>query len=200
MAKMQQIDTFWVKHLHWSLSPFALGSQQPYAPPPHPMAPPSPSTNNCSQGGAEQLSKTNLYIRGLPPGTTDQDLIKLCQPWVLTTITLKYNDLWLPGVDLLHVFIYQHTVQAHCSCSNLQSFIKCENVFTFNSPFFIKFHLIFRKLTPLEFRGDRNGCFLYFSGRKWHQLHFHISCYQVPILVPSSVLARNGNLVITMIS
>uniref|UniRef100_A0A3B5MZY2 RNA binding motif single stranded interacting protein 3 n=1 Tax=Xiphophorus couchianus TaxID=32473 RepID=A0A3B5MZY2_9TELE len=41
------------------------------------MAPPSPSTNSCSQGGAEQLSKTNLYIRGLPPGTTDQDLIKL---------------------------------------------------------------------------------------------------------------------------
>ncbi|TWW65592.1 RNA-binding motif, single-stranded-interacting protein 2 [Takifugu flavidus] len=55
-------------------------AKQPYAPPPHPMAPPSPSTNNCSQGGAEQLSKTNLYIRGLPPGTTDQDLIKLCQP------------------------------------------------------------------------------------------------------------------------
>ncbi|XP_058474561.1 RNA-binding motif, single-stranded-interacting protein 3 isoform X1 [Solea solea] len=54
---------------------------QPYAPPPHPMAPPSPSTNSCSQGGAEQLSKTNLYIRGLPPGTTDQDLIKLCQPY-----------------------------------------------------------------------------------------------------------------------
>ncbi|KAF3834026.1 hypothetical protein F7725_025230 [Dissostichus mawsoni] len=40
-----------------------------------------PSTNSCSQGGAEQLSKTNLYIRGLPPGTTDQDLIKLCQPY-----------------------------------------------------------------------------------------------------------------------
>uniref|UniRef100_A0A8C6TWS9 RNA binding motif, single stranded interacting protein n=1 Tax=Neogobius melanostomus TaxID=47308 RepID=A0A8C6TWS9_9GOBI len=54
---------------------------KPYAPPPHPMAPPSPSTNSCSQGGAEQLSKTNLYIRGLPPGTTDQDLIKLCQPY-----------------------------------------------------------------------------------------------------------------------
>uniref|UniRef100_A0A7N6BAX6 RRM domain-containing protein n=1 Tax=Anabas testudineus TaxID=64144 RepID=A0A7N6BAX6_ANATE len=32
-------------------------------------------------GGVEQLSKTNLYIRGLPPATTDQDLIKLCQPY-----------------------------------------------------------------------------------------------------------------------
>ncbi|KAM8966273.1 RNA-binding motif, single-stranded-interacting protein 3 isoform 7-T7 [Pelodytes ibericus] len=48
------------------------------------MAPPSPSTNssnNSSNSSGEQLSKTNLYIRGLPPGTTDQDLIKLCQPY-----------------------------------------------------------------------------------------------------------------------
>nr|XP_046218424.1 RNA-binding motif, single-stranded-interacting protein 3-like isoform X1 [Oncorhynchus gorbuscha]XP_046218425.1 RNA-binding motif, single-stranded-interacting protein 3-like isoform X1 [Oncorhynchus gorbuscha] len=61
---------------------YCLGQPaQPYAPPPHPMAPPSPSHNSCSHGGSEQLSKTNLYIRGLPPGTTDQDLIKLCQPY-----------------------------------------------------------------------------------------------------------------------
>ncbi|XP_042166171.1 RNA-binding motif, single-stranded-interacting protein 3-like isoform X2 [Oncorhynchus tshawytscha] len=61
--------------------PHYLQTKQPYAPPPHPMAPPSPSHNSCSHGGSEQLSKTNLYIRGLPPGTTDQDLIKLCQPY-----------------------------------------------------------------------------------------------------------------------
>ena len=80
MTKILQVDaSCWVESVCLSLFT-ALGSQQPYAPPPHPMAPPSPSTNNCSQGGAEQLSKTNLYIRGLPPGTTDQDLIKLCQP------------------------------------------------------------------------------------------------------------------------
>uniref|UniRef100_A0A671QHX8 RNA-binding motif, single-stranded-interacting protein 3 n=1 Tax=Sinocyclocheilus anshuiensis TaxID=1608454 RepID=A0A671QHX8_9TELE len=54
---------------------------QSYAPPPPPMAPPSPSTNSSSHSAVEQLSKTNLYIRGLPPGTTDQDLIKLCQPY-----------------------------------------------------------------------------------------------------------------------
>ncbi|TNM89006.1 hypothetical protein fugu_005260 [Takifugu bimaculatus] len=50
----------------------------------HQMAPPSPNTNsssNSSGGGGEQLSKTNLYIRGLHPGTTDQDLVKLCQPY-----------------------------------------------------------------------------------------------------------------------
>ncbi|KAJ8397073.1 hypothetical protein AAFF_G00011270 [Aldrovandia affinis] len=48
------------------------------------MAPPSPNANsssNSSSGGGEQLSKTNLYIRGLHPGTTDQDLVKLCQPY-----------------------------------------------------------------------------------------------------------------------
>ncbi|KAG2467560.1 RBMS1 protein, partial [Polypterus senegalus] len=49
------------------------------------MPPPSPSTtssgNSSSSGGAEQLSKTNLYIRGLHPGTSDQDLVKLCQPY-----------------------------------------------------------------------------------------------------------------------
>ncbi|XP_041758884.1 RNA-binding motif, single-stranded-interacting protein 3 isoform X2 [Coregonus clupeaformis] len=61
--------------------PHYLQTKQPYAPPLHPMAPPSPSHNSCSHGGSEQLSKTNLYIRGLPPGTTDQDLIKLCQPY-----------------------------------------------------------------------------------------------------------------------
>lgn len=57
------------------------------APSSHPMAPPSPSTNNnngssSSTPGWDQLSKTNLYIRGLSPSTTDHDLVKLCQPWV----------------------------------------------------------------------------------------------------------------------
>ncbi|KAM4561189.1 RNA-binding motif, single-stranded-interacting protein 1 [Fundulus diaphanus] len=54
------------------------------APLSHPMAPPSPSTNNSSSsssGGWEPLSKTNLYIRGLTPSTTDHDLVKLCQPY-----------------------------------------------------------------------------------------------------------------------
>ncbi|XP_051575825.1 RNA-binding motif, single-stranded-interacting protein 3-like isoform X3 [Myxocyprinus asiaticus] len=61
--------------------PHYLQTKQSYALPPPPMAPPSPSTNSSSHSAAEQLSKTNLYIRGLPPGTTDQDLIKLCQPY-----------------------------------------------------------------------------------------------------------------------
>uniref|UniRef100_A0A4W4HQ33 RRM domain-containing protein n=1 Tax=Electrophorus electricus TaxID=8005 RepID=A0A4W4HQ33_ELEEL len=49
------------------------------------MAPPSPNTtagsSNGNSSGCDQLSKTNLYIRGLHPGTTDQDLVKLCQPY-----------------------------------------------------------------------------------------------------------------------
>ncbi|XP_072253211.1 RNA-binding motif, single-stranded-interacting protein 1 [Leuresthes tenuis] len=59
--------------------------QPPVGPLSHPMAPPSPSTNNngssSSTGGWDQLSKTNLYIRGLSPSTTDHDLVKLCQPF-----------------------------------------------------------------------------------------------------------------------
>uniref|UniRef100_A0A3B5R4V6 RNA binding motif, single stranded interacting protein n=1 Tax=Xiphophorus maculatus TaxID=8083 RepID=A0A3B5R4V6_XIPMA len=67
--------------------PHYLQTKQSYAPPPpQPMAPPSPGTTGGGGGGhggglVEQLSKTNLYIRGLPPATTDQDLIKLCQPY-----------------------------------------------------------------------------------------------------------------------
>ncbi|TRY54307.1 hypothetical protein DNTS_021286 [Danionella cerebrum] len=50
------------------------------------MAPPSPNTTTTSSSSGssssgDQLSKTNLYIRGLHPGTTDQDLVKLCQPY-----------------------------------------------------------------------------------------------------------------------
>ncbi|XP_005371262.1 RNA-binding motif, single-stranded-interacting protein 2 isoform X1 [Microtus ochrogaster] len=60
-------------------------NKKPYVSLSQQMAPPSPrnSTPNSSSGssGSEQLSKTNLYIRGLQPGTTDQDLVKLCQPY-----------------------------------------------------------------------------------------------------------------------
>ncbi|XP_044277897.1 RNA-binding motif, single-stranded-interacting protein 2 isoform X2 [Varanus komodoensis] len=71
-------------------------NKKPYVSVAQQMAPPSPSgsTNNSSSsssgpggggggggGGGDQLSKTNLYIRGLHPGTTDQDLVKLCQPY-----------------------------------------------------------------------------------------------------------------------
>ncbi|XP_049638962.1 RNA-binding motif, single-stranded-interacting protein 2 [Suncus etruscus] len=49
------------------------------------MAPPSPSSsstpNSSGSKGNDQLSKTNLYIRGLQPDTTDQDLVKLCQSY-----------------------------------------------------------------------------------------------------------------------
>ncbi|XP_028325732.1 RNA-binding motif, single-stranded-interacting protein 3-like isoform X3 [Gouania willdenowi] len=71
--------------------PHYLQTKQSYAPPPPHMAPPSPGTTGGGGGGGgggghggglmEQLSKTNLYIRGLLPATTDQDLIKLCQPY-----------------------------------------------------------------------------------------------------------------------
>lgn len=38
----------------------------------------SSQSSNHSQSG-EQLSKTNLYIRGLGKNTTDKDLLALCE-------------------------------------------------------------------------------------------------------------------------
>lgn len=34
--------------------------------------------NSSSSNNSEQLSRTNLYIRGLPQTTTDKDLLQLC--------------------------------------------------------------------------------------------------------------------------
>ncbi|XP_075173375.1 RNA-binding motif, single-stranded-interacting protein 1 [Anomaloglossus baeobatrachus] len=62
-----------------SLSPFSPSSHYP---PPLPAT--TVSQNSAFSGAASgwgQLSKTNLYIRGLLPNTTDQDLVKLCQPY-----------------------------------------------------------------------------------------------------------------------
>ena len=42
----------------------------------------SPQSSNQSQSGNEPLSRTNLYIRGLNPNTTDKDLVNLCNSWV----------------------------------------------------------------------------------------------------------------------
>ncbi|XP_066140358.1 protein alan shepard isoform X2 [Euwallacea fornicatus] len=42
----------------------------------------SVSSNGSAQShGSEQLSKTNLYIRGLNPSTTDKDLVNMCQQY-----------------------------------------------------------------------------------------------------------------------
>lgn len=75
------------------------------APSSYPMAPPSPSTNNTSSSssstlGWDQLSKTNLYIRGLSPSTTDHDLVNLCQPWVPHFLLL------LSAIDQLLIFFF----------------------------------------------------------------------------------------------
>lgn len=67
--------------------PAAYGSytSQPtttYTPRSMPAASPNTSqSSGGSQSGAEQLSKTNLYIRGLNPNTTDKDLVNLCTPY-----------------------------------------------------------------------------------------------------------------------
>ncbi|TRY97731.1 hypothetical protein DNTS_008252 [Danionella cerebrum] len=56
------------------------GKKQAYVSSSPQMALSSPSSSISSSGG-DQLSKTNLYIRGLHPATSDADLVKLCQPY-----------------------------------------------------------------------------------------------------------------------
>jgi RNA recognition motif-containing protein len=49
------------------------------------------SRSNGSNLGNEQLSRTNLYIKGLSPETTDKILFELCSPYVFNT--LLYDQL-----------------------------------------------------------------------------------------------------------
>uniref|UniRef100_A0A8C4NCS7 RRM domain-containing protein n=1 Tax=Eptatretus burgeri TaxID=7764 RepID=A0A8C4NCS7_EPTBU len=56
-------------------------SKQPYFQPVGQMVSSPGAASTSSSLSGDQLSKTNLYIRGLLPGTTDQDLVKLCQPY-----------------------------------------------------------------------------------------------------------------------
>jgi len=58
-------------------------------------SPPSSSSNysgmQSSQHG-EKLSKTNLYIRGLPPTTTDEDLVNMCSVYGVIISTKAILD------------------------------------------------------------------------------------------------------------
>ncbi|XP_071495598.1 RNA-binding motif, single-stranded-interacting protein 2-like [Diadema antillarum] len=61
---------------HSSGSGGSAGSSTPSSQLPSPHSPSSQGSNS-----GEQLSKTNLYIRGLPANTTDLDLVNLCKQY-----------------------------------------------------------------------------------------------------------------------
>ncbi|KAH3720758.1 hypothetical protein DPMN_063662 [Dreissena polymorpha] len=52
-----------------------------YTPRSMPAASPNTSQSSAGSQSGDQLSKTNLYIRGLNPNTTDKDLVNLCTPY-----------------------------------------------------------------------------------------------------------------------
>lgn len=164
--------------LVWPCFLFTFSFQQPYAPPPHPMAPPSPSTNSCSQGGAEQLSKTNLYIRGLPPGTTDQDLIKLCQPWVLGTIVIKYNGYTVilgNSINISFIYIIVFRCWPCCAC---QAFIRTGVHYRYKYVSFESFTIctIYKNKTKTKHTPVQTGdfCLFYFDGVLRRKLSTHL--------------------------
>ena len=45
------------------------------------------SSGSVGAGGEHQLSRTNLYIKGLPANTTDKNLFELCSPFGTITST-----------------------------------------------------------------------------------------------------------------
>lgn len=61
-------------------------------------SPPASSINSggsaSSSSGGEQLSKTNLYIKGLTHTTTDKDLLNLCAPYgnIISTKAILDKD------------------------------------------------------------------------------------------------------------
>ncbi|XP_052800051.1 RNA-binding motif, single-stranded-interacting protein 1-like isoform X2 [Mya arenaria] len=59
-------------------TPVRIGT---YTPRNMPAASPNTSQSSGGSQSGDQLSKTNLYIRGLNPNTTDKDLVNLCNPY-----------------------------------------------------------------------------------------------------------------------
>lgn len=76
----------------------------------------SPSSECQSAPPAQQLSKTNLYIRGLSQNTMDKDLITMCSQWVpiiYYIITIRYWNYWVyaRSIRVLHVeYIHNSTI------------------------------------------------------------------------------------------
>jgi len=58
-----------------SYAPYPSGRNMPTA------SPNASSQSSSHSNSGEQLSKTNLYIRGLTPNTSDKDLVNLCQQY-----------------------------------------------------------------------------------------------------------------------
>lgn len=54
----------------------------------------SSSGGSAASGGGDQLSKTNLYIKGLTHTTTDKDLLNLCAPYgnIISTKAILDKD------------------------------------------------------------------------------------------------------------
>ncbi|XP_070212771.1 RNA-binding motif, single-stranded-interacting protein 2-like isoform X4 [Littorina saxatilis] len=57
-----------------------------------PAASPNTTSSQSSSHSNDALSKTNLYIRGLSPNTTDKDLVNLCQGFGTITSTKAIID------------------------------------------------------------------------------------------------------------
>ncbi|XP_037947910.1 protein alan shepard-like [Teleopsis dalmanni] len=73
-----------------------------------------PTGNNGTQQQGEQLSKTNLYIRGLQQGTTDKDLVSMCAQYgtiistkaILDKTTNKCKGIFFFTISHLYLCVF----------------------------------------------------------------------------------------------
>ena len=77
----------------------------------------SPTAATSTSNNSDQLSRTNLYIRGLTPNTTDKDLEELCRKYVTRSFQSKLVtiDFFLPVrfFFLVQKVRHHHLDQSH---------------------------------------------------------------------------------------
>jgi len=74
-----------------------------------------------SSAGHQLLSRTNLYIRGLKPETTDKDLVTLCQQSVFHSLTHSLLSVSYTGLVNNNAFVERHNAVA----PEAHSLLKC---------------------------------------------------------------------------
>ncbi|XP_070070976.1 protein alan shepard isoform X11 [Drosophila takahashii] len=79
---------------------------------------PNGTVQNQNQQGGEQLSKTNLYIRGLQQGTTDKDLVNMCAQYGTIISTKAILD---KTTNKCYGFVdFEQPAFAECAVKGLQ--------------------------------------------------------------------------------
>ncbi|KAL8610123.1 hypothetical protein ACOMHN_024589 [Nucella lapillus] len=86
-----------------------------------PAASPNTTSSQSSNQSGDALSKTNLYIRGLSPNTTDKDLVSLCQQYGTITSTKAIIDQTTNKCKGYGFVDFENSASAERAVNHLQS-------------------------------------------------------------------------------